>query len=200
MVSFFELDGSRTWRTKEIKWSAEGSIGRSGGNLTYWDERKFTCLRTWSLGGDVVVNGWWNATREEFCVINVYASCRREEKMKLWDRLDLVVSQMVNVKLCIIGDFNSIIAAEQRVGSGWRISSREIHEFKLFVVVNRLVDVGLQGRKFTWYNCSGSCKSLLDRALINEKWLENWNETRLRGLPRSISDHCAIILHSTQSD
>lgn len=92
MESFTDRDGRRIWKSNDIKWSAEGLIGRAGGILTCWDERKFTCMSTWSLGGAVVVNGWWNATREECCVINVYASCKREEKRRLWDRLSMVVS------------------------------------------------------------------------------------------------------------
>lgn len=59
-----------------------------------------------------------------------------------------------------------------------------------------LVDVNLVGRKFTWYRTNGSCKSRLDRALVNDKWLERWPDSYLRGLPRSISDHCAIVLYS----
>lgn len=76
----------------------------------------------------------------------------------------------------------------------------DFREFNDFVVGNCLVDVGLQGRKFTWYKYNGSCKSRIDRALINEKWADCWSETGLRGLPRSVSDHCAIILQSTQTD
>lgn len=36
--------------------------------------------------------------------------------------------------------------------------------------------------------------------MVNERWLEKWSETGLRGLPRSISDHCPIILFTSSVD
>lgn len=200
MGNFLEKDGRRIWKTKEVRWSAEGAVGRSGGILTCWDERKFACSSTWNLGRAVIVNGMWRETMEEICLINVYVPCNREEKSRLWDMLSLVVEQAARSHICIIGDFNSILDTGERVGSGWQVSSRERMEFKDFVENNKLIDVALQGRKYTWYKDNGMCKSRIDRALINEKWAEKWSETGLRGLPRTVSDHCAIILQTYQTD
>lgn len=72
--------------------------------------------------------------------------------------------------------------------------------FRDFVEGNRLFDISIQGRKYTCYHSNGSCKSRIDRALVNERWLEKWSETGLRGLPRSVSDHCAIVLHTNTVD
>lgn len=109
MEVFTDRDGSRIWKEREIRWSVEGTFCRSGGLVTCWDERKFTCVSSWSLGGAVIVNGWCKATREDLCIINVYAPCDRLEKARLWDQLGLVVTQVLGVCLCIIGDFNSIL-------------------------------------------------------------------------------------------
>lgn len=75
-----------------------------------------------------------------------------------------------------------------------------MREFREFVERNVLIDVGLQGRKFTWYKGNGTCKSRINHALVNERWVEKWNGTGLHGLPRSISNHCAIILQTRQED
>lgn len=32
-------------------WCVEDALGRSGGILTFWDDRKFSCLSAWSIGG-----------------------------------------------------------------------------------------------------------------------------------------------------
>lgn len=77
---------------------------------------------------------------------------------------------------------------------------RDTREFKEFMDRSRLTDVKLSGRIFTWYKSNGSCKSRIDRALVNEKWLEHWQGTTLRGLSRSTSDHCAIILSTKEED
>lgn len=196
MASFSDRDGRRIWKNKAIRWHAEEAVGRSGGILSCWDESKFTCVSSWSVGRAVIVKGWWNLTREDTYIINVYAPCDREGKVRLWDRLKGVVEQASGACICIIGDFNSILDARERAGSGWQVSTREINEFKYFVEENDLIDVGLQGRKYTWYKPNGTCKSRIDRALINEKWAELWTDTGLRGLPRSISDHCAMILQT----
>lgn len=53
----------------------------------------------------------------------------------------------------------------ERVGVERRISLGEIQEFKDFVERNHLVDVGLQGRRFTWYKSNG-----LARAVLTGHW------------------------------
>ncbi|XP_016178936.1 uncharacterized protein LOC107621429 [Arachis ipaensis] len=55
-----------------------------------------------------------------------------------------------------------------------------------------LVDLPLIDRKFTWFR-SRSC-SRLDRVLVSVEWLEEFPETRLRGGPKGLSDHCPIIV------
>ncbi|XP_015964817.1 uncharacterized protein LOC107488571 [Arachis duranensis] len=50
----------------------------------------------------------------------------------------------------------------------------------------------LTDRKFTWFR--GHSCSCIDRALVSVKWLEVFSETRLKGGPRSLSDHCPVIV------
>lgn len=134
------------------------------------------------------------------CIVNVYVPCCRVEKRRLWDLLAVVAAQSRGISMCIIGDLNSILVEGERVGIGGRDDSGERKEFRAFVEGSGLIDVPLQGRKFTCYKSDGSCKSRIDRALINERWAETWRDTGLRGLPRSISDHCAIVLQTMQVD
>ncbi|XP_057730273.1 uncharacterized protein LOC130945580 [Arachis stenosperma] len=47
-------------------------------------------------------------------------------------------------------------------------------------------------RKFTWFR--GQSCNRIDRALVSLEWLEAFPETRLRGGPRELSDHCPIIV------
>ncbi|KAL8500405.1 hypothetical protein ACS0TY_020122 [Phlomoides rotata] len=53
-----------------------------------------------------------------------------------------------------------------------------------------------QGRKFTWFKPDGTCKSKLDRILVNEEWLRWRPDLKLKSLGRSFSDHCPIFLKS----
>lgn len=79
------------------------------------------------------------------------------------------------------------------MGVGAGVSRRDIREFVGFMERGKLMDVTLRGRKFTRYKEGGECKSRIDRALINEKWASMWSDTELRGLPRTISDHCGLV-------
>lgn len=159
LENFSDRDGRRLWKAKEVRWCAEGSVGRSGGLLTWWDDSKFACTSSWSIGGAVVVNGRWRSTMEELCIINVYVSCNRDEKRKMWDKLSMVVTQAAGSHICVIGDFNSILDEGERNGMGWWISSKEMLEFKNFVKSNGLMDVALQGRKYTWYKPDGTLRA-----------------------------------------
>lgn len=71
---------------------------------------------------------------------------------------------------------------------------RERREFSEFIEKSNLIDLELKGRRFTWYKSDGSCKSRIDNALLNERWDNRWQDSELRGLPRSVSDHCTIVL------
>lgn len=183
-----------------LKWCVEGATGRSSGLLTFWDDQRFACSSCWGIGGTVVVVGQCRDSGEEFCIINVYTSCDLREKRLLWDRISLVVGQWEEAYTCVIGDFNSILNIGKRSGVGGSELARDIRVFREFVESYGLLDVPLQGRKYTWYSCAGMCKSKLDRALVNDRWAAKWQGTELGGIPRSISDHCPIILSTKRKD
>lgn len=200
VVNFNDREEASIWKQRGFKWCAEGANGRSGGILTFWDEKKFSCSSCWGIGGAVVVNGRDRESGLEVCVINIYASCDFRERSLLWDIISMVVRQREEMCTCVFGDFNSILLEGERVGVGEGNSSRERRAFLDFIGSCNLIDVALQGREFTWYNSGGTCKSRLDRALVNEEWAVRWQDTVLHGLPRSVSDHCALVLATKSGD
>lgn len=111
-----------------------------------------------------------------------------------------MIDQNLNTNLCLIEDFNSILEDIERVGVGSSSTLRDRRKFKDFVERAKLHDVKLQGRKYTCYRSNGSCKSRIDRALVNENWLTLWQGTYLRGIKRSISNHCPILLNTSDAD
>lgn len=149
---FTELEGRLLWKSiEDVKWSCEGSSGRSGGILTFWDDSKFRCSSHWCIGGVVVMVGRWRETGEDLCIVNVYAPCEEMDKRLLWDRLQLIVDQWSDYNLCLIGDFNAILEEGERVGVSGEGSQRGDGGFVQFVEGCNLFDVRLQGRKFTCY-------------------------------------------------
>lgn len=51
-----------------------------------------------------------------------------------------------------------------------------------------------------WYMPNGRCKSRLDRMMVNNAWIGWWPSACLKGLQRSVSDHCPIFLESKDLD
>ncbi|PNY03509.1 cysteine-rich receptor-like protein kinase, partial [Trifolium pratense] len=63
-----------------------------------------------------------------------------------------------------------------------------------------LLDLPVLGRKFTWFHPNGRAMSRIDRALVSEDWLTLWGQPSLWVLPRSVSDHCPLILRCGNVD
>ncbi|KAL0295375.1 UNVERIFIED_CONTAM: hypothetical protein Sradi_6838000 [Sesamum radiatum] len=70
-------------------------------------------------------------------------------------------------------------------------------EFRECLMDAALIHLPFTGCPFTWHNCSSGSRSLwrrLDRALVNDTWLEKWpNSSYLSALPQT-SDHSPLIL------
>ncbi|KAL8501606.1 hypothetical protein ACS0TY_020933 [Phlomoides rotata] len=133
-------------------------------------------------------------------VINVYAPCDFADKALLWDMINLVITQNMAAKICVVGDFNSIRAEGERCGRGGVIDRRDIRLFDDFISTGGLVDLQLWGRKYTWYKPDGSCKNKLDQIMVNEEWVEWKPDLKLKSLGRSIFDHCPLFLGQTITD
>ncbi|KAL8478510.1 hypothetical protein ACS0TY_030414 [Phlomoides rotata] len=100
--------------------------------------------------------------------------------------------------VCVVGDFNSIRKEGERIGKNSTGDRRDIIVFDYFVTQSTLIELPLVGRSFMWYRADGSCKSKLERMLFNDSWLEKWSDLVLKGLGRSNSDHCPILLEPSK--
>ncbi|KAL8547927.1 hypothetical protein ACS0TY_007290 [Phlomoides rotata] len=113
----------------------------------------------------LVVNGRWREDGGKMVIINVYAPCVISKKERLWDTIKLVIEQNKEARICVVGDFNSIRANDERIGRGEEIIRRDIRVFDDFIVTSGMIDLPLLGQKFTWYKPDGTCKSKLDQIL-----------------------------------
>ncbi|MCH87170.1 LINE-1 reverse transcriptase like, partial [Trifolium medium] len=104
---------------------------------------------------------------------------------------------------CVVGDFNAVLHCGERKGlslADRHGSSTELIEFGEFVRDMELVDLPVLGRKFTWFHSNGIAMSRIDRVLVSEDWLRAWVNPSLWVLPRSISDHCPLVLRFNSVD
>ncbi|MCI26464.1 frigida-like protein, partial [Trifolium medium] len=99
---------------------------------------------------------------------------------------------------CVVGDFNAILHREEMRGVTeipYLSQPSEITEFQAFVNTMKLKDIPVLGRKFTWFHSNGRSISRIDRAFVNNDWESSWGNPSLWILPRSVSDHCHLVLH-----
>lgn len=122
----------------------------------------------------LIVRGFWGIERISCCIVNIYASNLLSEKEELWDRLLSIVAQNGDCCICIIGDFNAIKTHSERVGKGSVIPFSDLNSFDSFIRDSKLLDLLIVGRSFTCYKPDGTCKSRIDRALVNINWMNSW--------------------------
>ncbi|KAL8550515.1 hypothetical protein ACS0TY_009078 [Phlomoides rotata] len=116
-----------------------------------------------------MVNGIWKEDGKRCTLINVHAPNNIRQRWELWDTLSALADQCKNEYFGIIGNFNSIKEPSERVGKGATGDKKDISKFGEFIEESQLSEMTLVGKRFTWYRPDGSCKSKLDRFLINEE-------------------------------
>ena len=80
----------------------------------------------------------------------IYASPRFAERCVLWDNLKMLAS-LHNLPWAIMGDFNEVIAEEEKSG-GNSISQRRVNAILDCMDTCQMMDLGFSGPKFTWSN------------------------------------------------
>lgn len=110
------------------------------------------------------------------------------------------MQQNSSVRVCLVGDFNAVRSEFERAGRGLVINRRDMLEFDSFIRSSGMCDLPLHRRFFTWYRADGSCKSKLDRMLLNDHWMDRWPNALLKGVGRTVSDHCPLVLETVVRD
>ncbi|XP_026459765.1 uncharacterized protein LOC113360473 [Papaver somniferum] len=112
--------------------------------------------------------------------------------MRLWQQLCL---QDLTVPWLIIGDFNCVLRGDEKKG-GKEPHTSCINEFSDWMDDNNLFEADSLGCKLTWTNGQSGTRrilSKLDRAIINEAWLNKFANWRRKALPREVSDHSTLF-------
>ncbi|KAL8503066.1 hypothetical protein ACS0TY_021983 [Phlomoides rotata] len=139
------------------------------------DGRSGSILNIWN--NFILVRLIWDEMHYYQCVRTLFFA--RERKSMGFDQT--VFEQNADVCIYVVGDFNLIRSSHERVGISEITNNRDI-------------------RLFTKYRPDGTCKSKLDTILVNEEWTRKWPNQVLKGLGRTLSDHCPIYLKNLQRD
>ena len=166
------------------------SEAHSGGVVAIWDS---TILRVtnklwserWILLEGCIIN-----SNFECCIGVVYGPNDRIERNNVFSELRSAITS-INKPSLLLGDFNVILHSRERVGTF--TCNRSVEEFSEWIRDLGLIDIPLQGLKFTWRR--NESKSKLDRGLCSNDWLIKFPNLKLMGLKRSCSDHNPLILN-----
>ncbi|OIT34460.1 hypothetical protein A4A49_66105, partial [Nicotiana attenuata] len=107
----------------------------------------------------------------QFMLSRVYAHNTREERKELWETL-VQLSSNCQKPWLILGDFNSVLKMEDRMG-GNPVAWSEVVDFQNCVDTCGLIELLQQGQKYTWNDRNGDHRlfSKIDWMFINEIWL-----------------------------
>ncbi|KAK2407515.1 hypothetical protein QL285_043126 [Trifolium repens] len=145
----------------------------------------------------------WGATSQRYFIVNVYSKCDLSGKRRLWESLVMSRNELGRGAWCVLGDFNAVLHRNERKGVNFVAGSSslaELTEFGEFVAEMELVDLLVLGRRFTWFHPNGVSMSRIDRVLVSEDWLMAWGNPSLWVLPRSVSDHCPLLVRYNSVD
>ncbi|WMV46970.1 hypothetical protein MTR67_040355 [Solanum verrucosum] len=97
-----------------------------------------------------------------------------------------------------IGDFNVINDIDEKM-RGLPYNMNKNFEFISVIEACGLTDLGFHGQKFTWCNHKDGEARIwkrLDRAIVNDKWIEVMPMSNITHLPSTGSDHCPLLPES----
>ncbi|MCI42273.1 endonuclease/exonuclease/phosphatase family protein, partial [Trifolium medium] len=95
-------------------------------------------------------------------VANVYAPCDGGAKQRLRDSLSVRIQTLGRRRVFVCGNFNAVKHVDERHSPRGGKRSLDHISFNRFIDDNHLINLPLDGRKFTWFKGDGLSMSRLD--------------------------------------
>ena len=189
------------WGDSTAQWDYVPSVQAAGGLLCMWNNSTLEVVRRVKSRSFLMLEGRCILNDQRLVIVNVYAPCDLDGKKALWDDLRQLKVSNPGGLWCVLGDFNSIRSAEERVSlSQRRIDPHDIATFNQWISDLELQEIKSVGPNYTWIRPNGYVKSRLDRFLVSDQWLSLWPDCCQHVLQRDLSDHCPIILQTNMVD
>ncbi|XP_016445459.1 uncharacterized protein LOC107770638 [Nicotiana tabacum] len=131
----------------------------------------------------------------EFVLTLIYAKCHEIERIELWDSL-YEMGRDMDAPWLVGGDFNVIWDEEEKFG-GLPVSLNEIDDFRHYINMCNLFDLGFKGSIFTWWNERAEEDCIfkrLDRCLANVQFQQTFPGIEVQHLSKTGSDHSPMFL------
>lgn len=130
----------------------------------------------------------------KFCyrLTAIYAHNMIEQRKILWHHIE-DLSKTVTGAWCLVGDFNNVNKAQDRL-EGRMVKESEYEDLHKMLNYTGLDEMASVGDYFTWNNnkeMDPIC-SRIDRVLANVKWFQVPSEYILKVLPPNVTDHALL--------
>ncbi|KAJ8435058.1 hypothetical protein Cgig2_015563 [Carnegiea gigantea] len=135
------------------------------------------------------------STSKQFYLSTVYGMNHKSQRQHLWNDL-ITVSHNLASAWCIIGDFNTILAKEDRI-EGNEVQESDVRELNSLIDECTLHELKSLGPYFSQTN--KSIYSWIDHAFINACWHEVFDYTHSIYMSNGLSDHTPIVLQFLSS-
>ncbi|XP_071705217.1 uncharacterized protein [Rutidosis leptorrhynchoides] len=179
------------WGGPNFGYVQKEATGSSGGLLCIWDSNEFDIIDCNGCENFIAIRGRWVRSGQESVIVNLYGPHNDRGKKALWDSLEQLINS-VDAPWLLVGDFNEVRMAEDRLNSQFIQGRADI--FNEFIVRCGLIEIDINGRKFTRISDDGLKFSKIDRFLVNNSFLQLWSDLSVIALDRHLSDHCPLIL------
>lgn len=130
-----------------------------------------------------------------FVVTFIYGFNKGIERRQLWVELLDLSRRIGDMAWVLTGDFNVCLDTNEKQGGSvcWKPS---MEEFKDCIMRLGLTDLRFSGQFFTWWDCHAQCPKFrkLDRVMVNNSWLLNYDLSTANFLTRGFSDHCPAVI------
>ncbi|XP_020271529.1 uncharacterized protein LOC109846694 [Asparagus officinalis] len=131
------------------------------------------------------------------CVIStIYGFNQMEARKELWSDLNSILQNIGNIPWLLCGNFNTMISNKKKLG-GTNLTEADTREFRKSIEDCSLNHLKTQGCFYTWNNkqdASTRVWSRLDKAPVNDAWINMFNSSHVEFLLPSFSDHSPTIV------
>lgn len=133
-----------------------------------------------------------------FYLTGVYGDPDFNLRSQVWEKISNLRISNNQAWMCI-GDFDDILSQNEKEGLRPR-ENRQIENFRKFIDENGLLDMKLNGCRFTWSNnrLEGHVRERIDRMMCNAAWQLMFLDATLAAIPPIGSDHTPMILQPLQ--
>jgi endonuclease/exonuclease/phosphatase family metal-dependent hydrolase len=168
------------------------SIGASGSIITIWKSQLFSGTLAFLNNFTLLVELTSKLNNQTWLLTNVYAPCTSERKRDFLNWFKSI--QMPdNIDWLIVGDFNLLRSPANRNRPGG--DTQEMFLFNAAISSLGLVELPLQGRKFTWSNKQDPpLLERLDWFFTSACWTLSYPTTSVSPLVMEPSDHVSCVI------